>query len=204
VTYQLLSGRLPYEAASLTELALKQQRESPPYLHEIDPQIPEALSHAVDRALALDVADRWPSATAMRSALLGGAKGGPVTAATHVVAADSEATQVVGPPTGATRVATGAHPTSEAPAARVPRPPRPGAVAPAPVAQHAVTAPRRRSGPRNFLMTFLLLVVLAGGGAAAVIATSGSDRAVHLRKVTGDRVNDIVDSLKSLVDDNTR
>ena len=29
VTYQLLSGRLPYEATSLSELALKQQRESP-------------------------------------------------------------------------------------------------------------------------------------------------------------------------------
>src|SRR5437588_2636845 len=30
VTYQLLSGRLPYEATSLSALALKQQRESPP------------------------------------------------------------------------------------------------------------------------------------------------------------------------------
>ena len=29
VTYQFLSGRLPYEATSLTELALKQQREVP-------------------------------------------------------------------------------------------------------------------------------------------------------------------------------
>ena len=29
VAYQLLSGRLPYEAASLSELALKQQREAP-------------------------------------------------------------------------------------------------------------------------------------------------------------------------------
>jgi len=27
VTYQLISGRLPYEASSLTELALKQQQE---------------------------------------------------------------------------------------------------------------------------------------------------------------------------------
>ena len=32
VAYQLISGRLPYEAASLTELALKQQREEPPML----------------------------------------------------------------------------------------------------------------------------------------------------------------------------
>ncbi len=29
VTYQLISGRLPYEATSLTELALKQQQEEP-------------------------------------------------------------------------------------------------------------------------------------------------------------------------------
>ena len=32
VTYQLISGRLPYEATSLTELALKQQQEAPPTL----------------------------------------------------------------------------------------------------------------------------------------------------------------------------
>ncbi len=32
VAYQLISGRLPYEATSLTELALKQQREEPPML----------------------------------------------------------------------------------------------------------------------------------------------------------------------------
>src|SRR6202011_3633423 len=35
VTYQLLSGRLPYEATSLSELALKQQRESPVPLEEL-------------------------------------------------------------------------------------------------------------------------------------------------------------------------
>ncbi|MDX6717594.1 MAG: eukaryotic-like serine/threonine-protein kinase, partial [Baekduia sp.] len=54
VAYQLLTGRLPYEAASLTELALKQQREVPQPLHHIDPSIPVALSVAVERALALD------------------------------------------------------------------------------------------------------------------------------------------------------
>src|SRR6202011_742175 len=32
VTYQLISGRLPYEATSLTELALKQQQETPDHL----------------------------------------------------------------------------------------------------------------------------------------------------------------------------
>ena len=38
VTYQLLSGRLPYEATSLSELALKQQRESPLPLEQLNPQ----------------------------------------------------------------------------------------------------------------------------------------------------------------------
>ncbi|MEA2226422.1 MAG: eukaryotic-like serine/threonine-protein kinase, partial [Solirubrobacteraceae bacterium] len=40
VTYQFLSGRLPYEAQSLTELALKQQREVPPPLDELNPEVP--------------------------------------------------------------------------------------------------------------------------------------------------------------------
>jgi serine/threonine protein kinase len=34
VTYQLLSGRLPFEGASLTELAIKQQREPPERLDD--------------------------------------------------------------------------------------------------------------------------------------------------------------------------
>src|SRR5918994_1375542 len=51
VTYQLLAGRLPYEATSLTELALAQQREYPARLDEIAPEVPGALADAVDRAL---------------------------------------------------------------------------------------------------------------------------------------------------------
>ena len=38
VTYQLLSGRLPYEATSLSELALKQQREAPIPLQRLNPR----------------------------------------------------------------------------------------------------------------------------------------------------------------------
>ncbi|MBV8953845.1 MAG: serine/threonine protein kinase, partial [Solirubrobacterales bacterium] len=53
VTYQLLSGRLPYEANSLSELALKQQREAPIPLQRINPTVPTSLSEAV--ALAISV-----------------------------------------------------------------------------------------------------------------------------------------------------
>src|SRR3712207_8925157 len=47
VAYQLLAGRLPYEAQSLTELALKQQREQPPLLDEIEPGVPHGVAQAV-------------------------------------------------------------------------------------------------------------------------------------------------------------
>jgi hypothetical protein len=214
VTYQLLSGRLPYEAASLTELALKQQQEAPAFLHELDPAIPEALGQAVDRALSLDPRERHPDAEAMRRALQDGAKGigDEATAATRAVGAgelETSATRVVAtPPAPRAPEAPQRQRTSEQPAvvaARVPRPAPPpvrgGPPAPAP----AAAAPARRSGgAKRFLIGLLILALVLGGGAAAVIATSQSERGVNLRQVTADQVDGIVDELSQLIDDNTR
>src|SRR3954449_6632409 len=75
VAYQLLAGRLPYEAASLTDLARQQEAARPPELHELDPAIPVGLSLAVDRALARDPADRYGEATEMEEALVDGLRG---------------------------------------------------------------------------------------------------------------------------------
>jgi hypothetical protein len=47
VTYQLLSGRLPFEGASLTELAIKQQREPPVPLDELVAAVSPKLAAAV-------------------------------------------------------------------------------------------------------------------------------------------------------------
>jgi serine/threonine protein kinase len=52
VLYQMLSGRLPYESGSLTELALRQQEGEPDPLHVLNPDVPAALSRAVSRSLA--------------------------------------------------------------------------------------------------------------------------------------------------------
>ena len=65
-------------------------------------------------------------------------------------------------------------------------------------------APRRRGGTRRGLGIFLVLLLLAAGGAAAVIATSNSDRAVHLRRVVYDDVQQGIDAMKQLVEDNTK
>jgi serine/threonine-protein kinase len=213
VTYQLLSGRLPYEANSLTELALKQQREAPSWLHELDPAIPETLAVAVDRALSLDPADRWQSADAMRVALTDGARGvGDATAATRVARPGTEATSIAPAAAyGAAGRGAGDPATAQGVTPRVPRQPRQprpvpaGAVAaPAPAAAPPQRRRRRRGRVRRTIGTMFVLLMLAGGGAAAVIATSNDKSAVHLRTVAGNKVSDVVNQLKDLVSANTR
>src|SRR5438067_2900751 len=84
VTYQLLSGRLPYEATSLSELALKQQREAPLPLAELNPRVPAELAQAVSMALAIHQAPREPAAANFAEALRNGARGiDPYTAITQ-------------------------------------------------------------------------------------------------------------------------
>ena len=201
VTYQLLSGKLPYEASSLTELALMQQREAPPLLDEMVAGVPPALAAAVDRALSLEPAERYASAEEMRAALVDGARGiGPdPTDATRVVAATPD-------PTDATRIATRSR-TAEhsAPRRMEPRPARRGAVAaPAPAAERAPARPGRADGLRRAL-TLLLILVLAGVGIAVALGQSGGEtpRIVD-RSATGSDARDTVSKMQSLIDDNTR
>jgi eukaryotic-like serine/threonine-protein kinase len=204
VTYQLLSGRLPYEAQSLTELALKQQREVPPRLDELSPAVSPQLALAVDRALALDPRQRPATADELRHSLVDGARGiGPDPSDTRVAGPATSATSVLGTaPTSATNVARAPVQQRQPRAPRTPRPePAP---TPAPAAAAARQRPRRRSNSRRLFGSFMVLLLLAAGGAAAVIATSTSDKAVHLRRVVYDDVNQGVDALRGLVQDNTK
>jgi serine/threonine protein kinase len=217
VAYQLLSGRLPYEAASLTELALKQQREVPPPLHHVDPSIPPALAVAVERALALTPGERYASAEEMRTAVLDGARGiGPDEDATRVVRGQD--------PTSATTVFAGEPGTGPMVVPRAPRAPR--RPAPAPVARETAAAPRRpayaeppaarsrdrapkrrrrkRGVIRRFFTFLLLVALLAGAGAAAYVATSSGDNSVRLREVVHDNADQVITDLKQLIEDNTK
>ena len=74
VAYQLISGRLPYEATSLTELALKQQREEPAMLDTLVAAVGPELAEAVAIALALDPRDRYQTAREMGRAISDGAR----------------------------------------------------------------------------------------------------------------------------------
>jgi serine/threonine-protein kinase len=183
VTYQLVSGRLPYEASSLTELALKQQHEDPIPLDELVP-VPATFARAVERALAVEPAQRYATAREMATAFAAAAEG---TEATAVVARRD--------PTDATRALPATPPRLPRQARRVHRPPAP---APVPVARE----PARRRG-RGLTLLFLALLAAAVAG-GAVIATSDSPRGVQLRDVAYDSVDRAVEGLKELVEENTR
>ncbi len=196
VTYQLLSGRLPYEAQTLTELALKQQREAPALLDHLNSEVTPELAAAVDRALALEPADRYATAEELREALLAGARGvAPETSATRVVpaaAAETGVARAVAPSGPATPVQQ-----------RQPLPPSRPPLMPAhpPPAQPlpAKTARRRRLAPAIVLLTALLV-----GGAILVGVLSGQSDTVRLRQVVYDQADQTVSELQQLIRQNTR
>jgi serine/threonine-protein kinase len=69
VTYQMLTGDLPFTAPTVAGILMKQITEPAPIVHELDRQVPEELSLAVARCLEKDPENRWPTADALRRAL---------------------------------------------------------------------------------------------------------------------------------------
>ena len=198
VAYQLIAGRLPYEAQSLTELALKQQREHPPSLDQLDSTVPRGVAQAVDRALELDPAARYESAEAFRRALEAGAAG-------QVFEEDAtERTAHMAPePTSATRVVGTPSPPTPPPRARRLQPtPGPATAAPGTYPPVGAAPARRRS--RALATTLLLLVVLAALIAGLYIALGMDSGGVELRDVTYDNTEESVREMKELIDENTR
>jgi serine/threonine-protein kinase len=213
VAYQLISGRLPYEAASLSELALKQQRELPTPLEDLNDRVPPELGRAVDGALALDQEERPPDALSFAEDVRAGAQGiipahgflpdVPPTGATRVMSGRSA------PPTAATRVASDGRTgrTAIAPAAGARRlEPRPSAGDPrrreyarAPEAR----APKRRRG-RGLGVVLLLLLVIIAVVAAVVISTSTSPTVLRIQHIIAHDFNSAYEQLKSLINQNTK
>ncbi len=68
--FALLTGRPPFAAETVADLARKHVREDPPAPSAVRPGLPSVLDRVVLRALAKDPADRYPDAAAMRTALL--------------------------------------------------------------------------------------------------------------------------------------
>ena len=204
VAYQLLSGRLPYDANSLTELALMQQRSYPARLDDLAPEVPPALAAAVERALSLEPEQRYGSAEEMRRALHDGARGvapadGAATAATAMLASSGE-------PTAATRAIAASRAKRLAPQPpSTPPPPRyDPEIVEAPLRSRRNDPPPRRSGSGRAIALVAVAALLAAVLAFAYGSSQGGSDSVKITPVNGDSVSDVVDQTNRLIDDNTR
>jgi eukaryotic-like serine/threonine-protein kinase len=69
VTYQMLTGELPFNAPTVAGILMKQITEVAPSVSTKRPDAPDDLALAVSRCLEKDPENRWPSADALRRSL---------------------------------------------------------------------------------------------------------------------------------------
>jgi serine/threonine-protein kinase len=214
VAYQLLSGRLPYEANSLSELTLKQQREPPTPLRQLNPQVPAELEQAVNSALAIDQEQRPSDAIAFGETLRKGLHGiAPPLPTASTAALGTGATRVLSgrnDPTAATRMATRPRSAAAGQAAR-PRParrlePRPSATDSYQRGPQAYQEPQRRARRGRGVLLGLLLGLLAAAAVviALVISTSTSPTVTNIRTTVSHDAQSAINSLSNLVSQYTK
>ena len=192
VLYQMLSGRLPYESGSLTELALRQQEGAPAQLSTLNPSVGAELNRAVARCLAPEPRDRYASASEMRDAIEAAVEGkdAPVT-----LMLETQATRRLAATAGA----------SPQPLP-IPEPVAAPAAEPAPVQPSERYAPRARRRGRfsRFLALLFLFLLIATIVAAVVLLNSDSSQTQHFERVVRDSAKDQVDGLRQLIESATK
>jgi serine/threonine-protein kinase len=196
--YQLLTGRLPYEYSSLTELALKQQNEGFEPIRHFRREVPAELDRAIQLCLSRDPSARYGSALELAEALEAGVEGDVTQATrrleTQIAASSDDATQAL--------ARTQAIPQGEVPPHLMPD--RTQSIPPARRrATAAPPAPRRKAARRRWANFVAGLAVLAAGAlvAIAILQASGSG---NDNSVNESNVHDQAQGLESLVRSNSR
>jgi|CXWL01.1.fsa_nt_gi hypothetical protein len=69
VAFQILSGRLPFDAPQASAVLLMQATHAAPSLHGVAPSVPAPLAMVVDRCLRKDPAERYATGEALADAL---------------------------------------------------------------------------------------------------------------------------------------
>jgi serine/threonine-protein kinase len=69
VAYEMLTGKLPFDAETIVSIMFKHVHEPPPPFAQTRPDCPPELHNAVMRMLEKDPADRWPTMEAASAAI---------------------------------------------------------------------------------------------------------------------------------------
>ncbi len=201
--YQFLTGRLPHEYASLTELALKQQQEAVEPITAHRPEVPPALDRVIRVCLERNPSDRYPTTLDMAHALDAGAQGQDTEATLRLVAgagalADEDATRGLGEVTAATQALRTRRTTTVAPS-------RAPAHVPARRSRPAEAAERRAKPKRRLGALFAALAALLAVAAVAIalLASDGGSQGGISPIDRGD-VQRQIDDLRQFLRDNSR
>ena len=187
--YQFLTGRLPHEYSSLTELALKQQQDPVTPIAELRPEVPPELDEAVRLCLERAPGDRYRSALDLAQALEAGLRG-ESTNATRVLVTDEL--------TSATRALPR---TAYAPPPQAPEPAR-ADTAPPPARRDRREA-ARTARRRNLASLFALLLVVAAIAAVGLAVLASGDGGNGVDAPDANDVEQQIQDLRDFIQDNS-
>jgi serine/threonine-protein kinase len=199
--YQFLTGRLPHEYSSLTELALKQVQDPVQPITDFRPEVPPELDEAIRLCLERDPGNRYRSALEMAQALEAGLQGQPTDATRRMALSDAD-------PTDATRgmdatSATQAMPrTAYAPAAAAAAPAYAETAAPA--ARQDRRAAARAARRRRTATFFALLLVVAAIAAVGLAILATSDGGSGVSPIEEGDVERQIDELRNFIQENSQ
>ncbi|MEA2185866.1 MAG: eukaryotic-like serine/threonine-protein kinase [Solirubrobacteraceae bacterium] len=185
VLYELLTGRVPFDAESAVTIALKQVSEQPVRPSERNPAVTPELEAVVLRALAKDPAARFADADEFIAALEAAASRIPsaaaIAAAEAAAAALPSASGITGaimppPPSGPL---TGVYPGLEAYEAQ------------------RVAAPPPRPGRKRSRWPWLLVAALIAAGALLLLVTTLKPKRVSVPNVVGSTISFAQQRLRS-------
>ena len=200
-TYQFLTGRLPHEYTSLTELALKQQQDEVAPLREYRPEVPPELDEAVRVALERDPNARYSSALEMAEAIEAGMHGEATAATQRLGASDYDMTQALDD-TAATRAmprtTLGPTPTRVQTAPPTPQPVEAGR------ARRDERAAAQRAARRRRWGSFLALLAALAAIAIVAVALLSSSSGSTVDPVNKPDAQQQIDALRDFIQQNSR
>jgi serine/threonine protein kinase len=75
--YEALSGRVPFDGATLPAIIMQQVTGKIPPLHDLVPTLPKTLTQVIEKGLSLDPKNRYANCAAFADAVLAAAKAAP-------------------------------------------------------------------------------------------------------------------------------
>ena len=199
--YQFLTGRLPHEYASLTELALKQQQEEIQPITVHRPEVPVELDRAIRICLQRDPGERYPSTLEMGRSLEAGLQGRDTEATIRLTGLASAAG---GQDEDATRALAEVTAATQALRTRPRESPQPSPVPPPPLRDRSEAEADRPSKRRRLAVFMAVLAVLIALAVAAIALLSSDEGAAGIQPVDNDDAQEQIDDLRQFLRDNAR